>query len=77
MFQFDVGAAGCVRCLLQEDGVAGNLRNVYGNVKTLAGENGVHDRDVLMSEVSAHGENEDARDKRRRGGAGRRVCGRR
>lgn len=70
MFQFDVGATGSVGCLLQEDGVAGNFCNVDGNAKTLAGEDGVHDGDVLVREVAANGENEDAREEGRWRGGG-------
>lgn len=65
MFQFDISAARGVRCLLQEDSVAGNFRNVNGNAETLAGEDGVHDGYVLVGKVATYGENEDAREKGR------------
>lgn len=70
MFQFDVGATSGIGCLLQENSVACNFRNVDGNAEALAGEDGIHDGDVLVGEVAAHGENEDAREKVRRRGVG-------
>lgn len=76
VFQFDVGASGGVGCLLQEDGIPGNFRNVDGNAKTLASENCVHDGDVLVGEIAAYRENEDAREEGRRRGGGRGVRGR-
>lgn len=55
--------AGCVAGLLEKDGVAGELADVDGDAETLAGEDAVHDRDVLVCGVggAADGDDEDAR----------------
>lgn len=49
-----------IRGLLEEDGVAGQLEDVDGDAQALGGEGGVHDGDVLVSEVAGDGEDEDA-----------------
>lgn len=78
VFQLDVGAAGSVGRLLQENGVTGDFGDVDGDAEALAGEDGVHHGDILVREIPADGENEDAREQRgrRRGGElGRGRCG--
>lgn len=75
MFQLDIGAPRGVRRLLQEDGVTGDFGNVDGNAEALAGEDGVHDRYVLVREVAADRENQDACQERRRWGGGELGCG--
>ena len=49
-----------VASLLQEDGVAGDFADVDGDAEALAGEDGVHDGDVLVGEVAGYGEDKDA-----------------
>ena len=46
--------------LLEEDGVASQLEDVDWDAQALGGEGGVHDRDVLVSEVAGDGEDKDA-----------------
>lgn len=48
--------------LLEEDSVTGELADVDGDVQALAGEDSVHDRDVLVCGVgaAADGDDEDA-----------------
>lgn len=60
MFELDVRAARRVGCLLQKDGVAGYFADVDGDLEALACEDAVHERDVLVREVAADGEDEDA-----------------
>ena len=52
----DVDAAGGVGGLLQEDGVAGEFQDVDWDVQALAGEDRVHDRDVLRGEIAGDGD---------------------
>ncbi len=61
MLQLDVGPVRGVARLLQEYGVAGDFGDVDGDAQTLAGEDGVHDLDVLAGQVAGDGEDEDAR----------------
>ena len=70
VLQLDVGAARGVGRLLQENGVASDFGDVDGDAEALAGEYGVHDRNVLMCEVTADGEYEDAREQGGRGRGG-------
>lgn len=58
----DVDAAGGVGGLLEEGGVAGELEDVDGDVQALAGEDAVHDGDVVVGGVggAAEGDDEDA-----------------
>lgn len=52
MIQLDVRPVRSVARLLQEHGIAGDFGNVDGYVQTLAGEDGVHDLDVLAGQVA-------------------------
>lgn len=57
-----VDAACRVAGLLEEDGVAGEFADVDGDVEPLAGEDGVHDGNVLVRGTggAADGDDEDA-----------------
>lgn len=68
MGERDVGAAGGVGGLLEEDGVPGYFADVDGDGEALAGEDGVHDGYVLVREVAGDGKDEDPRVQR--GGLG-------
>ena len=59
----DVDTLSGVGGLLQEDGVAAELAHVDGDVQSLAGEDAVHDGDVLVRGVggAADGDDQDAR----------------
>ena len=46
--------------LLQEHIVAGNLGDVDRNLQALASEDCIHDGDILVRQVAADGEDEDA-----------------
>lgn len=60
MRERDVGPARGVGRLLQEHGVPGNFEDVDGDREALAGEDGVHDRDVLLRQITRNGEDQDA-----------------
>ena len=49
-----------IRRLLQEHRIARYLRDIDRYRHALAREDGVHHRDILMRQVAAHGENQDA-----------------
>jgi hypothetical protein len=63
--EWDVNSLRGVRRLLEEDGRGrwsvreGNLADIYGDGQSLAGENGVHYGDVLVSNVGGRGDGEE------------------
>ncbi len=61
MIQLGIRPVRGVAGLLQEHGIAGDLGDVDRYAQTLAGEDGVHDLDVLASQIARDGEDEDAR----------------
>ncbi len=61
MFQLDIRPSGGVGCLLQEDGITRDFGNINGNRQALTGENGIHDGDILIREITRDREDEDPR----------------
>lgn len=61
MLELDIRSPRRVGRLLQKHRIARDLADVDGDLQPLAGEDAVHERDVLVGEIAADGEDQDAR----------------
>lgn len=64
LLDLDVDPARRIGRLLQKHGIAGQLGDVDGDGEALAGEDGVHERDILVRQIARHGHDQDAGDQR-------------